>query len=406
MGKAMIALTFAGYQIALGQGLSLGMDVRRSLLQLVRTIEETAFIWEGTWRRFCVMTTCLLLAAVLVGCSGGEDDLTGEEETLGAEKALTKTGAAFPDKEQWTKEEWAKEKGLPVSGDTVLERTVAMVEGFGGEIHYVDHPGRGDRTILVTPLEFLDGETPLIVSLHGFGGNSADMSAYVPLHERVNPGGFALLIPNGTVDGDGNRFWNPTDECCDGGKSGEDDVAYLTELVEEARRDRDFGQVYFFGYSNGGFMAHHIACKGLPGLRAVVSLAGTSYVEEASCEGAPPVSALHIHGTDDGVILYEGIEAVATPGGKNESAFYVGAEEMAKRWSRRAGCEWPDDMQPYAILDMDQLVDGVETRAFRAESGCANGISVELWMGEGSGHAPGIGEAFVDAVLTWLLAQE
>ena len=53
-------------------------------------------------------------------------------------------------------------------------------------------------------------------------------------------------------------------------------------------------------------MAYHMACKGLPGLRAVASLAGTSYVEESSCDGAPPVSVLHIHGTEDSVIRFDG----------------------------------------------------------------------------------------------------
>ena len=155
---------------------------------------------------------------------------------------------------------------------------------------------------MVTPVEFVDGETPLIVSLHGFGGNSADQIAYVPLHERVNTDGFALLLPSGAIDGEGNRFWNPTDLCCDSGKIGEDDVAYPTELVARAREVKNFGPVYFFGYSNGGFMLFHMDCKGLPGLRAVASLARTSYVEDSSCDGAPPVSVLHIHGTADGVI--------------------------------------------------------------------------------------------------------
>ena len=45
---------------------------------------------------------------------------------------------------------------------------------------------------MVTPLEFVDGETPLIVSLHGYGGNSADHTTYVPLHERVNTDGFTI----------------------------------------------------------------------------------------------------------------------------------------------------------------------------------------------------------------------
>ena len=56
-------------------------------------------------------------------------------------------------------------------------------------------------------------------------------------------------------------------------------------------------------------MAHHMACKGLPGLRAVASLAGTSYVDDSSCDGAPPVSVLHVHGTADGVIRFEGDES-------------------------------------------------------------------------------------------------
>ena len=226
-----------------------------------------------------------------------------------------------------------------------------------------------------------------------------------PLHERVNTDGFALLLPNGIVDGEGNRFWNPTDRCCDSGKTGEDDVAYLTELVAQAKKVKNFGPVYFFGYSNGGFMSYHMACKGLPGLRAVASLAGTSYVDDSSCDWASPVSVLHIHGMADGVILFEGDESEPDPKGDGESAFYAGAQEMVMRWSRRAGCDWPENPQPYAALDLDQFVAGTETQAFRLESGCAEGINIELWMGEGSGHSPNYGDAFVDALVGWFLAQ-
>ena len=228
----------------------------------------------------------------------------------------------------------------------------------------------------------------------------------MPLHERVNADGFALLLPNALPDGAGNPAWNPTDECCDGGKSGEDDVAYLTELVVEATSSRSFGSVYFFGYSNGGFMSYHMACKALTGLRAVASLAGTSYVEDSSCDDAPPVSVLHIHGTADNVILYDGDETEPDPAdGDGERVFYAGAEEMIERWSRRAGCDWPEHAQPYASLDLDQYVPGPETQAFRPESGCAEGISVELWSGVDSGHGPSYGDAFMDALLDWLLSQ-
>ena len=318
------------------------------------------------------------------------------------EEVASIVGPLLPIVEQWTK---SRDKASSQPG-SVLERTTRLAEDSGGAVHYVNHPGREDRSVLIAPLEFVDGETPLVVSLHGYGGNSANHAAYVPFHQRVNKDGFALLLPNGTLDAQGNRFWNPTDRCCESGKTGEDDVAYLTGLVEEARKVREFGPVYFFGYSNGGFMSYHMACKGLPGLRAVASLAGTSYVEDSICDGAPPVSVLHVHGTSDSVILFEGARSEPDPKGDGDPAFYAGAEEMVARWSRRAGCAWPERPQAHATLDLDQYVPGPETQAFRAESGCAEGIDIELWMGAGSGHSPGYRDDFVDALVGWLLSQE
>ncbi|MCY4615531.1 MAG: hypothetical protein OXC71_03950 [Chloroflexi bacterium] len=304
---------------------------------------------------------------------------------------------------EWRSED--EDKSPALTERTALERTVELVQDSGGVVQYVEHPAR-EPAVLVTPQTFVDGETPLIVALHGYGSDSASLAAYVPLHERVATDGFALLLPNGTRDSVGNPFWNPTDECCAGGKTGEDDVAYLTELVAAAEAIADFGPVYVFGYSNGGFMSHHMACKGLPGLRAVASLAGTSYVEDSSCEGAPPVSVLHIHGTEDPIILFDGDEETRDSDGDGELAFYAGAWDMATRWGRLAGCDWPDEPRPYATLDLDQFVPGSETQAFRLESGCADGVKIELWASEGSGHGPGYGDAFVDALLEWLLSQE
>ena len=112
---------------------------------------------------------------------------------------------------------------------------------------------------------------------------------------------------------------------------------------------------------------------------------------------------MHIHGTADDVILYEGDETEPDPKYDGERAFYAGAQDMVMRWSRRAGCDWPEDPLPYATLDLDQYVPGSETQAFRAETGCAEGITIELWMGAGSG--PDYGDAFVGALVDWLLSQ-
>ncbi len=314
------------------------------------------------------------------------------------ETVASKVDLVLPAMEKWFT---GMDKRLKLLEGTDLERTVSLAEAAGGEVYYIDHPDREEPAVLVMPLEPIEGN-PLIVSLHGFGGNSADHSIYVPLHERVIRDGFGLLLPNGMRNAEGQRFWNPTDQDSGSSKVSQDDVAYLSHLVVEAQMLKEFGPVYFFGHSNGGFMSYWIACRGLPGLRAVASLAGTSYVEDAACQGAPPVSVLHIHGSADNVVLFEGMQAESDKDGPG----YAGAPDMVRRWGERAGCEWPEEPQPYASLDLDQYVPGSETHAFRLESGCAEGINIELWAAEGSGHGPSYGDAFVDALLDWLLTQK
>ena len=144
------------------------------------------------------------------------DDLDSRLREL--EAVAAQVELLLPVIETWFK---GKDEGPESPEAAELEMTAGLAEEAGGEVHYIGHPAREDRAILVTPPDAIEGEIPLIVSLHGYGGNSAVQSMYLPLHRRVNADGFALLLPNGTRDSEGNRFWNPTDQCCDGGKSGE-----------------------------------------------------------------------------------------------------------------------------------------------------------------------------------------
>ncbi len=305
-------------------------------------------------------------------------------------------------------EKWftGMDKRLALLEGNGINSSLRLAEEGGGQAQVINYGaayGGGRSAVLVLPDPPPEGKMPLIVSLHGFGSDSFLQSHYVPFHQRVNRDGFALLLPNGIENAEGQRFWNPTGGL---GKADQDDVAALTALVQEASEEFDVGPVYFFGYSNGGFMAHYIACKGLPGLRAVASLAGTSYVEDSECDGTPPVSALHIHGTNDKVVLFDG--EITEPGveANGETAFYAGAEDIVYRRAQRAGCDWPLDPLPYASLDLDEIVPGAETQAFRMGSGCPDGIDIQLWVGEGSGHAPGYRDGFLDALLDWLLSQK
>ena len=133
------------------------------------------------------MAVCILMAVALIACTGGDEDsardervleleatvrsleeslevLAGENAELKGEIAIlrervddldgrlqelgevaSKVESILPDKEQWSK---GKDERLLLPEGSVLERTVRLAEDSGGEIHYVDHPGRGDRPAL------------------------------------------------------------------------------------------------------------------------------------------------------------------------------------------------------------------------------------------------------------------
>ena len=361
--------------------------------------EQLAVLEEGQARNDerlnALEETSELASAAILGLEAGLEEL--KMSAAGIEGIFAVAEAAFID----------LDKRLALLEGTVIEKTVRLVESGGGKAQIINFGaayGAAKSAVLMLPNPLPEGKMPLIVSLHGFGGDSFFHSRYVSLHNRVNRDGFALLLPNGTADPDGKRFWNPTTQFVDKQGNITDDVGALTALVEEAGGEFNMGPVYFFGYSNGGFMSYWMACQGLPGLRAVASLAGTSYVDDSSCEGAPPVSVLHIHGEQDRVVRFHGSEESQLPALKPGER-YAGAKDMYYRWGERAGCD-TNSQEQGENLDLDAAIEGEETFTYRFTEGCAEGITVEMWSSDEGGHTPVYGDAFADALLDWLLAQE
>src|SRR5258708_3667566 len=119
--------------------------------------------------------------------------------------------------------------------------------------------------------------TPLVVLFHGFGHYSGAIEdAYMAITIASDAHGFLYAYGDGTLDKDGNRFWNGTDACCDLYGTNVDDVAYFNAIVDDvnSKYDVDPRQIFVVGHSNGAFMAHRLSCA--PGSRvaAIVRLAG------------------------------------------------------------------------------------------------------------------------------------
>lgn len=258
-------------------------------------------------------------------------------------------------------------------------------------------PLGGDRPVVpYIPASYEPGTpAPLVILLHGFGASGLLQELVFRLREVSEDRGFVYLMPDGTIDADGKRFWNATDACCNFHGSDVDDVAYLRDLIAEAkvRFSIDPKRVYLAGHSNGGFMAHRMACDEASTIAAVASLAGSTWLDPAKCKPSEPVSVLQIHGTEDDAVLFEG-EAMnnGVLGG------YPGAEETVARWAGLNGCDAMPDTSA-APVDFSPDVDGPETTITRYATGCDGGSQAELWSMVGERHVPGLSESFSPAIV-------
>ena len=234
------------------------------------------------------------------------------------------------------------------------------------------------------------GSYPLVIALHGYGMSGASIDTYFELSERVDERQFLLISPDGMRDTTGQRFWNATDYCCDHYGAEPDDDAYVMGLIDEATNQFavDAERIYLMGFSNGGFLAHRLACEHPDRIAGIVSLSGSSFDDAEACsatDGGPRI--LHVHGTADAVVGYYGTLA------------YPGARTVAERWARRNGCQ--DDATDRGRADFDLNVVGDETWQ-REWEGCRDDSRVALWSLQGGLHVPTLRDAFVTSALDFL----
>jgi len=223
---------------------------------------------------------------------------------------------------------------------------------------------------------------PLLVLLHGLGSSGQDIeqsdwSRFASEH------GIVLVAPNGPRDSQGRRFWNAGPTCCDFERRGPDHVALLRGLIGHALAaiPIDPARVFVGGHSNGGFMAHRLACEAPDLVRGIVSISGVGPLEAPTCKGAQNLRVLQVHGDADRIVPYAGGHLFSDPRLPQSAS----ALDTVRAWAQRLGCsQSPQDQNS---LDLDPALAGSETQ-ISAFSGCTSG-RVELWTVHGGGHSVG-----------------
>jgi polyhydroxybutyrate depolymerase len=167
------------------------------------------------------------------------------------------------------------------------------------------HDGMNREYILYVPNSY-DGTSavPLLFNFHGFGGSASEFINDADMRAEAEANSFILVYPQGSCL-NGASHWNPCPIDGDN-KSSADDVGFVEALVNEVSSQYtiDLERIYAAGYSNGGMMAYGLANYKSNLIAAVASVSGSML----DCLGntSHPIPVVHLHGTSDGVIPYDG----------------------------------------------------------------------------------------------------
>jgi polyhydroxybutyrate depolymerase len=222
---------------------------------------------------------------------------------------------------------------------------------------------------------------PLLLYLHGLGGSGSEALASPELRALAQRHRMVLVAPDGNLDREGRRFWNAGGACCNFDGKAVNDVARLEALIYHwtQRPEIDPERVYVVGFSNGGFMAHRLACYMDDRLAAIVSIGGAARSPEEACAPVSTIAVLEIHGDADPIVKYVGGHVLdnraADPHPSAPQTFYD--------WAERLGCPAEAKAKTTAV-DLDPRLPGAETK-IESFADCAHG-SVELWTVRGGGH--------------------
>jgi polyhydroxybutyrate depolymerase len=169
--------------------------------------------------------------------------------------------------------------------------------------------GEQERTVLLhVPAGYEPTKgTPLVLGFHGYGGNAEGMRAQTGFDAEAEQRGLIVAYVLGT--GTASKGFNAGD-CCGAPAwtSDTDDLGLAREIHKkiDAEYCVDPKRVYSAGFSNGGFMSYRFACEAADLFAAVASVSGVLGLPPESCKPARPVPILHIHGTADRTVAYEG----------------------------------------------------------------------------------------------------
>ena len=238
--------------------------------------------------------------------------------------------------------------------------SAAVTDQFkpGASVHTITVGGVDRDYRLYIPKD-LPPAASLVVMLHGWTGSAEQAERQYGWNGKADDAKFVVAYPDGV-----GESWNSGGCCGQASADGVDDVGFITAAVRDIADNVgiDPARIYAAGISNGGMMAYKLACN--TAIFAAIGPDAATQLE--ACPAPRPTSVLHIHGTDDRLIRYDGEPGTVIPIKTPTPA------EVNDFWRATNQC------QPPATT-----VDGDVTTS---KADCPHGRSVELITVAGGGH--------------------
>jgi len=210
---------------------------------------------------------------------------------------------------------------------------------------------------------------PVVFVLHGLGGQNSDMvnAGFKQIGDTAR---FISIYPQGLTNSFGSTSWDngtllaPT----------ADDFSFFNTMIDNMilNYNVDVTRVYFTGFSMGSIMSHHLACSLNDRIAAIGTMSGTMSTDDiANCVPVYKTPVMHVHGTADPTVPYDGS---ALP------SLSLVAETM-DFWINVHGCAATADSTQLP----DTAADGLTVDRFVYQT-CTPASSVELWRVNGGAH--------------------
>jgi len=230
-------------------------------------------------------------------------------------------------------------------------------------------------------------EYPLVVLLHGLGGNGTEILQGSGLIAEANDPEHPFLIvsPTATVQAlfdatEWNEGVNPLHTI--------DDVSYINALIDSVMVNYTINQerIYCTGFSDGGFMTNRLACELNNRIAAFASVGGTR-ASSLACSPDRGIPIFHIHGTADAVVSYNGDNLFGSP---FLAALFMSVDEMMSDWIEENSC----------VADIAAISIGDDTEAYYYTA-CDDESEVWLYKVNGAAHEWNLTNDFNTAEVIW-----